>query len=141
MLSKAFETIMSGRPLPRSATLTEDGSSPTAYGFCVWNVPSPLPINTLTVLLPLFATIISGRRSLLTSSIATEDGSSPTAYVCCGWNVPSPLPSSTLTVPPPLLAATISARPSPLRSAAATEDGLNPGKRALRLEGPVTVAQ
>src|SRR6516164_8534628 len=80
----------------------------------------------LTVLLPLLATIRSGRPLLLTSATATAAGWVPTAKFWAAANVPLSLPSSTLTVLLPELAVTRSASPSPFTSATATASGFTP---------------
>src|SRR5439155_5819952 len=115
----------------KSPTATEAGLVPALKACAAWNVPSPLPSSTETVLGPRMlksklATARSGCPSLLTSPTAMERGPVPVLKFRGAWNVPSPLPSSTETSLERKLATARSGRPSPLTSPTATEAGVIP---------------
>src|SRR5262245_55718582 len=91
-----------------------------AYVRAAWNVPSPLPSNTLYLDSAdpdwSFATTRSTRPSPLKSPEVTEYGAIPVANVRTSCQVPSPFPSRTPSACAPKFASTTSSLPSPFQS-------------------------
>src|SRR5437773_228987 len=103
------------------------GPMPTPKFRAAWNVASPLPRSTETVLEEELVTARSSLPSLLKSSTAKALGRGvPSATISAVRKVPSPLPSSNETLLLPKLATARSGTPSPLKSPTTGEIGLTP---------------
>ena len=102
-------------PIARKA-----GVAVTANSRAAWNVPFPLPRNTLTSAVPSLAVIASSLPSPFTSRSTTVwPFVPPRLYVTAGLNVPSPFPIHTFRFTSSN--DTMSALPSPFKSPAAIE--------------------